>query len=144
MAPDPTGDPSLHETIATVLSDHPVTVGILFGSRARGDPDVGSDVDVAIAFEDVEPGDPGYNEALFGASADLSEALATDDVDVVDVRQAPPELARTIFEEGTVVVGTNDGVEAVRNAVVAASAAETRSPAERFDDVLAAMDDHLA
>jgi predicted nucleotidyltransferase len=144
MALDPTGDPSLHEAIATVLSDHPVTVGILFGSQARSDAGVGSDVDVAVGFEGVNPGDPGYNETLFGVSADLSKALATDDIDVVDLGQAPPELARTVFEEGTVLVGSEETVETLRDAVLTEGEDETRSPAERFDDVLAAMDDHLA
>lgn len=142
MAPETGENTWSHETIATVLSDHPVTVGILFGSRARGDADAGSDVDVAVTFESLEPGDDGYNDALFGLSAALATELGTDDVDVVDLQTTSPTLARVIFEEGIVLVGADRDVEATRESVLAGS--EDASPGERFDDVVASIDDHLA
>jgi predicted nucleotidyltransferase len=45
-----TDDEPVGERIRSVLVDHPVTLGFLFGSRARGDAEAGSDVDVAVAF----------------------------------------------------------------------------------------------
>ena len=52
---DDRGDGDVGETVAAVLADRPVAVGILFGSRGRGDAREHSDVDVAVAFEDLEP-----------------------------------------------------------------------------------------
>jgi predicted nucleotidyltransferase len=135
----------VRETVTDVLADHPVRVGLLFGSRARAEGHESSDVDVAVVFEDLEPGDPRYNDALFGLGADLAVALGTDDVDVVDLRRASPALVRTVFAEGTVLVGDEHDVAELRERLLAtADEDDPRSPAERFDDVLTAIDDHLA
>lgn len=137
---------SVRETVVSVLSGHPVEVGFLFGSRAREDAHEHSDVDLAVTFERLEPGDPGYNDALFGLSADLASALNTDDLDVIDLERASPALVRTVLDEGVQLVGTDREVRELREQLRARSE-ETepdRSPAERFDDVLAAIEDHLA
>lgn len=140
-----TGDASaVSETVSAVLAEHPVSVGILFGSRARGDAHERSDVDVAVAFDGLEPGEPGYNDALFGLGADLATALGTDDVDVVDLRRASPGLVRTVVDQGELLVGTGRDLRELRERLPDDEADEERSPAERFDDVLAAIDDHLA
>lgn len=70
-------------TVARVLAEHPVSVGFLFGSHARGEATDRSDVDVAVAFTGATPADPAENDQLFGLSADLARALGTDDVDVI-------------------------------------------------------------
>lgn len=136
------GGATLHKTVRDVLSEYPVTVGFLFGSRGRDEAHAESDVDVAVAFDGLEPGSREYNNVLFGLSADLAAALGTDDIDVVDLRRAPPELARAVFDDGTLLVGTDRDVERLRDQL--RDVEETQSPAERFDAVLAAIDDHLA
>jgi predicted nucleotidyltransferase len=135
-------DETLRETIAPTLADYPVAVGILFGSRARGEADEHSDIDVAVVFDGLEPGDAGYNDALLGLSADLAAALGTDAVDVVDLRRAPQALVSAAFEDGDRLVGTERDARRWRARLLDGS--ETESPAQRFDDVLAAIDDHLA
>jgi predicted nucleotidyltransferase len=134
----------LREQLVAVLDDHPVRVGFLFGSRARGEFHERSDVDVAVVFDGLEPGDPGYNDVLFDLGADLAVELGTDDVDVVDLRRAPASLVRTVFEDGTVLVGDEDDVRSLQDELFTGSDDETRPPADRFDAVLAAIDDHLA
>jgi len=135
----------VRETVSDVLADHPVRLGLLFGSRAREEAHESSDVDVAVVFEDLEPGDPRYTDVLFGLGADLAIALGTDDVDVVDLRRASPALVRVAFADGTVLVGDDRDVRELRERLLAsADEDESRSPAERFDDVLASIDDHLA
>ena len=116
------------------------------GRREAGDPAADDDdVDVAVVFEDLEPGDPRYTDVLFGLGADLAIALGTDDVDVVDLRRASPALVRVAFADGTVLVGDDRDVRELRERLLAsADEDESRSPAERFDDVLASIDDHLA
>lgn len=139
-------DAPVHETVADVLADRPVRLGLLFGSRARGETHESSDVDVAVVFDGLEPGDTEYTDVLFGLGADLSVALGTDDVDVVDLRRASSSLVRAVFDEGTVLVGDESDARELRERLLADAedGTETRSPADRFDDVLAAIDDHLA
>ncbi len=131
---------SIRDTVADTLADHPVSVGFLFGSRARGEAHDSSDVDVAVAFE---AGASGTLDARLSLGADLALALGTDDVDVIDLRTTSPTLVRAVFRDGDRLVGTEAEVRRLRDALLEDTAEESRSPAERFDDALAAIDDHL-
>jgi len=143
MTSNPDGG-TVVETVTSVLDDHPVEVGILFGSHARGDEDPASDVDVAVAFEDSEPGDTGHVETRLRLGADLALTLGTDDVDVVDLRSAPPALVRAVFRDGVRLVGSERTARRLRAELLDDVKEDSRSPAERFDDALAAVNDHLA
>jgi predicted nucleotidyltransferase len=129
------------EPVRSVLADHPVTLGFLFGSRARGDTDAGSDVDVAVVFDDAVSDESGRRLRV---GVDLALALGTDDVDVVDLGSASPALVRAVFRDGERLVGTEADVERLREKLLDGVDEEPRPPAERFDDALAAIDDHLA
>lgn len=102
------------DAIHAILEAHPVRLGILFGSHASGTTHSASDVDVAVAFENRRPSDPDYNDEFLGLSADLSDALGTDDVDLVDLQTASPALAETIFDHGTLLVGDPSDVDRLR------------------------------
>lgn len=128
--------------IRSVVGRYPVRFAILFGSHGRGDATTRSDVDVAVAFEALQPGDDGYNAALFGLSADLCAVLDSDDVDVLDVETAPPGLARRIFEDGRLLAGDENGAEALRRRY--RESIPDRSPRERFEDAMDRIDEHLA
>ena len=52
------GESEWFDTVESALADHPVSVGIVFGSRARGEGHEHSDIDIAVAFETLGPGDP--------------------------------------------------------------------------------------
>lgn len=125
------------------LRQHPVQVGLLFGSRATGDTHSRSDIDIAIAFDSVHPGDPEYNEVFFGLSADLCEALDTDDIDLVDLRTAPPELTAAVFDRGVLLVGDPEHATALQNELTSTDDADP-SPRERFDNAIARIDEHLS
>ncbi|WP_338005169.1 type VII toxin-antitoxin system MntA family adenylyltransferase antitoxin [Natronoglomus mannanivorans] len=84
------------ETLQAVLREQSVELAILFGSHASGNTHSQSDIDIAVDFDAVRPSDPDYNEVFLGLRADLSEALATDDVDLVDLQTVSPELAASI------------------------------------------------
>lgn len=135
---------SVSETARAVLTDHSVTVGYLFGSHARGDADAGSDIDVAVAFEDCKPGDPGHADRRLALGVDLALAFGTDDIDVVDLRSAAPSVVRAVFSEGERLVGSDGAVDRLREQLLDDIDGDSRSPAERFDDALAAIDEHLA
>ena len=104
---DDRSDRDVGETVAAVLADHPVAIGILFGSRGRGD------------------------------------AREHSDVDVIDLERASPSLVRAALDEGRRLAGSEQAVRRLRDRGRAAEE-DAPSPADRFDDVLAAIDDHLA
>lgn len=135
-------DRPLRETVAETLADHPVEVGFLAGSHARDEAHERSDVDVAVVFAETAPGEPGHVDARLSLGADLALALGTDDVDVIDLRSASQSLVRAVFRDGECLVGSETDAQRLRDELGEKS--DTRSPAERFDDALSAIDDHLA
>ncbi len=134
-------DRPIRDIVAETLIDHPVSVGYLFGSLARGEAHDQSDIDVAVAFEDDQSSGLTARLAL---GADLALALGTDDVDVVDLEAAPSSLVRVVFRDGDRLVGSESAARRMRVALLEGNDDEPRSPAERFDDALAAIDNHLA
>ncbi|WP_197409670.1 type VII toxin-antitoxin system MntA family adenylyltransferase antitoxin, partial [Haloferax profundi] len=93
------------ETIQAILREHSVRLAILFGSHASGKTHPTSDIDIAVELDEVQHDDSAYNDAFFGLSADLSENLGTDDVDLVDVHTLTPRVAKSVFDDGILLVG---------------------------------------
>ena len=131
------------DALRSTLEAHPVRLAILFGSRARGDTHSRSDVDIVVEFDGLRPGDEGFNEAFFGLGADLSETLESDDVDVLEVHTLSPTLARSVFEDGVLLLGSEGRAVALREELTT-SDTDDRSPRERLDEACRRIDDHLA
>ncbi|EJN56926.1 type VII toxin-antitoxin system MntA family adenylyltransferase antitoxin [Halogranum rubrum] len=131
------------ETIRGILRDYSVQCALLFGSHATATTHSTSDIDIAVELETTHREDPAYNDAFFSLSADLSEALETDEVDLVDIHTLSPSVAASVFEEGILLVGEPEHAEELRRRVTDRSS-DTRSPRERFDDALAKIDAHLS
>ena len=125
------------------IREHPIQIGLLFGSQASGETHSESDIDIAVEFEGVEPTDSDYNEVFFGVSADLSEVLETDDIDLIDLQRASPELVESIFEQGILLVGDPEHATDVRNRLTATKSSD-QSPRERFDAAIARINSHLS
>ncbi|KZN24677.1 nucleotidyltransferase [Haladaptatus sp. R4] len=130
------------DRIQSVLREHSVRFAALFGSHATGTPHSESDIDIAVELETTQRDDPAYNEAFFGLSADLSDTLETDDVDLVDVHVLSPAVAEAVFEHGVLLVGDQTHAAELRNQV-ADSKSEELSPRDRFNTALAKIDEHL-
>lgn len=124
-----------------VLREHPVRLAILFGSHATETTHPTSDIDLAVEFDAHRPSDPRYNDIFLGLSADLSDALGTDDVDLVDLHAVSPALAVAIFEKG-VLVGDQKHATELRRQLTAADS-QQQSPRDRLDAALARIDAHL-
>ncbi|ADQ69105.1 nucleotidyltransferase protein [Halogeometricum borinquense DSM 11551] len=114
----------------------------LFGSHATGTTHPTSDTDIAVELETTDREDPAYNDAFFGLSADLSDALGTDDVYLVDIHTLSPSVAASVFEAGVLRIGDVAHAEDLRQRVTNTDAPD-QSPRERFDTALAKIDDHL-
>lgn len=128
--------------LRTTLQKYPIQVAILFGSHATESTHETSDIDIAVEFQSIEREEAEYNEVFFGLSADLSDVLETDDVDLVDIQTLSPSIAEAIFEHGIVLVGDQKRAEDLLQSITA-SQSDQQSPRERFDTALGKIDKHL-
>ena len=88
---------------AVLASGPPLRLAVLFGSRARGTPREGSDVDVAVLARNELP-----LEAEMKLAAALSGASGLE-VDLVCLDRADPLLAREAARTGVVVLEARPG-----------------------------------
>lgn len=130
------------EILREALQKQPVQLAILFGSHATGESHSESDLDLAVAIESACPADPDYNDVFFGLSADLSVALETDDLDLIDLQTVSPDLAERIFTQGVLLIGEPEDVATIRSQLRPTESSD-QSPRERFDAALAKIDEHL-
>jgi len=91
-------------TLRDVLSKHDVSLAVLFGSTIRSDGDP-NDVDIAVEFENLRPGDEGYLTTYLGLYTTLEEELDVT-VDLVDIHSVDDRFAAVIFEDGVLVRGS--------------------------------------
>ena len=83
-------------------SVRPIIASYLFGSYATGKTTKLSDIDIAV-FLDSEVEKSSYFDIKLDLLADLSSSLGTDNVDLVILNEATPELAYSVIKEGILV-----------------------------------------
>jgi predicted nucleotidyltransferase len=127
---DPPADLDLDE-LRRVLADAPVTLALLYGSRARGEAGSGSDIDLAVAFRD-SLSSPERTRTRLSLIERLDAALGTDAVDVIPLDRAPDALLGEILRDGIVVHGEESALERYRS-----RDGNDGDDRERLDDVLA-------
>ena len=96
-AVNPTRERALEELRGMVLGalgEHDAAVW-LFGSCARGEARQHSDIDIAILPRDALP--DGF---LADLASEIEESSIPYDVDLVDLRHAPPGLQEEVHREG--------------------------------------------
>jgi len=134
MEPDGTGNKRTLDRLQEVLSDYPIGLGVLFGSQATGTAGTHSDIDVAVEFL---PSVDDQFKARLELGVDLTRALGTDDVDVVDLQTVRPAVGYSALNTGTVLVGDT---ERVTELLAQFDSERERSTSterrERFDDAL--------
>lgn len=132
-------DEDVQGTVQRVLEAHPIRLGILFGSRARGTAGMHSDIDVAVEFE---PSVSDRYQARLTLGVALTKALGTDDIDVIDLDDVKPEVGYSALEHGRVLVGESERATELAHRfeqqVSRPTQAERR---ERFDDILARLEE---
>lgn len=102
------------DAVTGVLQNHPIRLGVLFGSTVRGTATPESDVDVAVAFEDSLPSDDRHR-ARIDLIVDLMETLGVNHVDVVDLDGVRPAVGASALRTGVVLVGDQDRVNRLRD-----------------------------
>lgn len=131
------------EAVRAVLGDHPVRLGVLFGSRLRGTSGAHSDVDVAVEFDASLSGGDRFH-ARIALIVALTRALGTDDVDVVDLDGVRPEIGRSALAHGLVLVGDEDRADDLSTRFERRANRPTRAERRaRFDDALARMEEKV-
>jgi predicted nucleotidyltransferase len=94
------------DDVREVLAQHSVSFALLFGSGARVSTTEMGDVDLAVEFEELRPDDDGYSDAYLRLLSDFEETLSVA-VDIVDVHTMPPAFARVVFDQGILLLGTD-------------------------------------
>lgn len=134
MESDGTLDRRTLDCLQEVLNEHPIRLGVLFGSQATGAAESHSDIDVAVEFL---PSVEDQFKAQLELGVDLSYALGTDDIDVVDLQTVRPAVGYSALTSGAVLVGDSERVEEL---VAQFDSERERSTSterrERFDDAL--------
>lgn len=99
----PAVDDAARERLAAALEQEGVVSALLFGSQATGNAGSLSDVDVAVWLRpELEDRERGSRQlALLGAASD---ALATDEVQVVVLNDATPLMRHRVLRDGVRLV----------------------------------------
>ncbi|MFB9808020.1 nucleotidyltransferase family protein [Haladaptatus pallidirubidus] len=125
------------DLIVEVIDETPATLTILYGSYARGDATVTSDIDLAVEFgESLSSSE--RTQARLDLVERLTTKLNTDAIDVVPLSQVPPALLEEILTDGILIYGSPIDVERYSDQTV-----KTTSHQERlaeFDDLLADLE----
>lgn len=95
----PAREQAIERLTAALEPRQEILEAYLFGSVARGDAQPHSDVDVAVYVTDAALAKPGFGyDAELGA--DLQQALARSDVDIVILNRATPLLYHRVLRDG--------------------------------------------
>jgi predicted nucleotidyltransferase len=129
-------DGSIRAEIQRVLSAHPVSFAMLFGSATSKSIAAADDIDLAVEFETHRPSDDGYSDVYLQLVGDLEAALPIE-VDVVDVHTMDESFATVVFDAGEVLVGDD------RRSELAESVTGARPSAERARNRVSAAADRL-
>ncbi len=89
------------ERLAHALDRAPVVAAYLFGSQAAGAAGPLSDIDVAVATDSPTDARQALRVELLRRA---TEALGTDEVDLVLLDAAPPLLAHRVLRDGELLV----------------------------------------
>lgn len=107
------------EAVRPYLADQPLEFALLFGSQATGAATDRSDIDIVLKFpstlDDSERFQ--YRNRIAGQ---LMARLGRDDVEVSDFDQLPTAIAHAALQEGRLLVGDEELVDAHRQEVAAA------------------------
>ena len=131
------------DAVRRVLADYPVRLGVLFGSQASGTADSHSDIDVAVEFDPDVVGDERYRHRL-SLVVDLSQALGTDDLDLVDLDTVRPAVGLSALQDATLLVGDHER----REQLVSEFERQVETPTadqrrDRFDAALERLEERV-
>lgn len=132
--------PDVQDALVDRLESAPIKLALLFGSHATGEATAGSDVDVAVAYEE---GVADVTDAHLSLVADLTRIVGHDDVDVVRLTTVDPRIAVEALEHGRLLVGTSEDVRSLRNRLEGPSQEREEAVRARIEDAERAIERRL-
>jgi uncharacterized protein len=121
-------DRILERTQAALTGDSRVLFAYLFGGYGRGRGGPLSDVDIAVYLEPTA--DP--MAAMMDLIGSLSDALSSDEVDLVILNRAPLSLAGRVQESGRVLVDNDPAKRYAYESLVRREFADFRLQEEKL------------
>lgn len=100
-------DTSLKIQLAAIFEGRKVVFAYLFGSQAREDVGPLSDIDIAVYFDEAVNPDERFDLRL-EVLGELTDLFQTDDVDLVALNDAPPQLVHRILKDGRLLFSANE------------------------------------
>lgn len=97
------------EAVARLFAQQDVLLAYLYGSQARGEAGLLSDVDVAVLFAPHLSKQVRFRR-LLDLSGELGDIWRRDDVQVVDLAEASPLLRHRVYVDGRVLYCADDAV----------------------------------
>lgn len=98
------------DSIVDILDGFPVTVGILFGSYARGEATQFSDIDLAVEFDESLTSSERTQNRI-ALIKQLSTTIETDEIDVIPLSSAPSSLIRAVCMDGIHIYGSKEALD---------------------------------
>ena len=126
--------------ITAVLVVRPeILEAYLFGSRARGEGQAHSDIDIAVFIDEgqIEPGPFGYRSELTSA---LMSGLGTNAVDVVVLNRAPPLVYHRVLRDGSRLLSRDLRATTVREGRALSRHCDFAPHLAKIDSVLGARE----
>ena len=126
------------DCVGEVLEVKPVSFAMIFGSIARNNAAERSDIDIAVEFETIRPGEDGYSDVFLETYKAVDEAVSVE-VDLIDVHSMPPAFASFALEAGSILLGSEE-----RRIELTEELAQKPSPEDakrRVTDAMQRLDD---
>lgn len=115
------------DSIVEILDGLPVTLGILFGSYARGEATQLSDIDLAVEFDESLTSSERTQNRI-ALIEQLSTTLETDEIDVIPLSSAPSALVSDILMDGILIYGSKESLDGYQR-----RSSESETHADRLD-----------
>lgn len=124
------------DAITSAVETYPVVCALVYGSRVGGTATKGSDVDIAVGFEEDIPATERLEHRI-ELTTELAKTLGTDDIDVADLDTVRPAVGLSALDTGIVLLGDEETLARYRERFEREGDEETHEERmRRFDGVL--------
>lgn len=107
---DPSFKNLLSQFIDAVHREYPIRFAYLFGSRARGEENPTSDIDIAVYFaKHYNPSDITF---IRGYLIEFGKEFFNNPIDIISLKHADLFLKYTIVKEGIIIKKNTDSTQA--------------------------------
>ena len=121
----------VRKAVISRLKEAPISLALLFGSYATGHAIPGSDIDIAVEYDETIEDITDIHLSLV---ADLTRILGRDDIDVVRLTSVDPRIAVEALEDGQLLIGTLEDANQLRDRLETARQRQEELVQSRIED----------